>query len=403
MLTRIQQLRGYYPRQFWLLFSGNLVSTIGMSMIWPFMIIYVSEKLELPLTAVASLLTINSVMALAASFAAGWMADRIGRRGVMIAGMALHATVYLFFTRAESIGFFAVLMAVSGFVSPIYRVGVDAMVADLIPQEKRVDAYALLRMGNNVGVAIGPSIGGFLATQSYNIIFACAAIGLYLYSLLTILFVKETKPADCIGTAQPQERFGGYGKVLKDRIFMAICTGFTINTIGASLIFVLLAVYAKEQFGVPESQFGFIMATNAAMVILFQVFVTRVSKRFPTYRVMTLGAVFYTLGIGSVALGSGFIGFMASIIIMTCGELLLVPTTTTQVANLAPPEMRGRYMSIYGLSWGIASGIGPVFGGFLSDTFAPVSIWYGGALISLASVAVFALLALRQSRAVQPG
>jgi MFS family permease len=302
--------------------------------------------------------------------------------------------VYLFFTQADTLGIFALLMAVSGFVSPIYRVGVDAMVADLIPQEKRIDAYALLRMSHNLGVAIGPSIGGFLATRSYNIIFACAAAGLFLFSLLTVLFVKETRPAEPETGTKVKEKFGGYGKVLKDKVFMAISTGFTINTIGASMVFVLLAVYAKEQFGVPENQFGFIMASNAALVVLFQVLVTRFSKNFPPYRVMALGSFFYCLGIGSVALGSGFLGFLVSMVIMTIGELLLVPTTTTQVANLAPKEMRGRYMSIYGLSWGVASGIGPVFGGFLSDTISPRATWYGGALIGLVSVAVFVLLAL---------
>jgi MFS family permease len=394
VFTRLNDLRGAYPGQFWLIFWGNLVSTIGTSMIWPFMTIYASEKLGLPLTAVAGLLTLNSLISLVSSVLAGSLADRIGRRVVMITGMALHGLCFFGFVFADSLVSFAVLMAVSGFVSPIYRVGVDAMVADLIPGEKRVDAYALLRMGNNVGVALGPTIGGFLAVISYSITYSIAAAGLLAYAVLTFLYTKETLPDK---TAEDvKETAGGYSRALKDRAFMTTLTAFSIATIGASLVFVLLSVYVKTQFGIPENQFGFIMAANAGTVILFQVLITNATKRFDPYRILTVGAFFYALGIGANALGTGFWGFLAAIVVMTFGEMLLVPTATALTANLAPADMRGRYMSLYGLAWGIATGVGPLLGGLLNDHIAPVAIWYGGGLIGLLSVVIFAVLALRQ-------
>ncbi len=394
MLKRLQSLRGEYPGQFWLIFWGNLISTIGTSMIWPFMAIYASQKLDLPLTAVASLLTINSAMGLIASFAAGSLTDRVGRRIVMIVGMILHGITFTGFIFADSLASFIVLMAVSGFVSPIYRVGVDAMVADLIPNEKRVDAYSLLRMGNNVGVALGPTIGGFLATISYSIIYGCASAGLIFYGILTLLFSKETLPARVEQTGPSQT--AGYGKVLRDRLFVFFTSALTLTTIGSSMVFVLLSVYAKEQFGIPESQYGFLMAANAGLVVLFQVWVTGIAKRFSIYRVLTLGALLYALGVGINAFGSNFWGFFIAIVVMTCGEMLLIPTATTLVANLAPADMRGRYMSVYNLTWGIATGIGPLIGGFLNDQIAPVAIWYGGALIGLMGAAMLGVLAIRK-------
>ncbi len=371
-------------------------------MIWPFLMVYASQKLDMPLTAVAGLLTINAVMGLLSSFVAGSLADRTGRRKVMIIGLLLHGIVYLFFNLAETFWAFAILMAVSGFVNPIYRVGVDAMVADLIPQQTRPDAYALLRMGNNVGIALGPTIGGFLATQSYTIVFFCAAAGLIFYGLLTLFFSKETLVKSAAMNSTEKEKFGGYGRVLQDKQFLTICIAFCVISIASSLVFVLLAVYTKTQFAIPESEFGFVMATNAVMVILFQVIVTRIAKRFPPYPVMVIGAFLYSLGIGSMAFMSSAPAFMLSMVIMTSGELLLVPTTTTLIANLAPQDMRGRYMSVYGLTWGIASGIGPVLGGFLNDQIAPVSIWYGGFLIGMIGMGLFFVLAMRQRKTVQP-
>lgn len=62
-------------------------------------------------------------------------------------------------------------------------------------------------------------------------------------------------------------------------------------------------------------------------------------------------------------------------VIMTTGELLLVRTSSTYVANLAPADKRGRYMSIYGLTWGVSSGVGPLVGGMLSDNIGPKAPW----------------------------
>jgi MFS family permease len=142
-----------------------------------------------------------------------------------------------------------------------------------------------------------------------------------------------------------------------------------------------------------ESQYGFIMATNAALVVLFQYPITSVTRRYPSLPVMAVGALFYGLGVGSVALGSGFWAFWLSMVVLTVGEMILVPTGTTLTANLAPADQRGRYMGVYSLTWSLCYGLGPAIGGFLSDQIAPVAIWYGGLAFGLVATLGFVLLA----------
>lgn len=125
------------------------------------------------------------------------------------------------------------------------------------------------------------------------------------------------------------------------------------------------------------------------MVVFLQVFVTSITKRYRPLYMMVVGTFFYTIGVGSVALGHSFIGFWISMVIMTVGELILMPTATTYVANLAPADMRGRYMSIAGLTWSTAAGTAPLMGGFLSDNIAPVATWYGGFVIGVMGVLGF--------------
>jgi len=118
-------------------------------MIWPFLMIYGSERLKMLLTATASLITISSVMGLLSSFLAGPVIDWVGRKWLMVISLSVNG-VYFFFmmSHAETLPVFAFLMGLGGVVNPLYRIGVDAMMADLISPEKRSDAYSLLRMSN---------------------------------------------------------------------------------------------------------------------------------------------------------------------------------------------------------------------------------------------------------------
>ena len=397
MLTSLKTKFGFrkdaYPPQFWLMFWGMLISTIGMSMVWPFLVVYARGRLGLSLTTVASLFTLSSIMGIISSLAGGPVIDRFGRKWVMIISLALNGVGYFFLSQAHTFVEFAVIMGLNGAINPLYRVAADAMMADLIPAPQRPDAYSILRMANNIGISVGPAIGGFLAAISYSITFSLAAAGLVAYSLLMLIFAAETMPAKTdAAVVMPRERFGGYGKVFANIPFISMVGGFTLVTVCASLIWVLLADYSKTNYGVSESMYGWIPTTNALMVVFFQLGITQVTKRFQPLLVMAVGSFFYGLANLGIAFGSSFGAFWLCMVVMTLGELALAPTTSTYAANLAPVDQRARYMSLFGLTWGVASGIGPVFGGILSDHFGPKMIWYGGTLVGICSVIFFLVL-----------
>jgi MFS family permease len=170
---------------------------------------------------------------------------------------------------------------------------------------------------------------------------------------------------------------------------MATTLNLIFGLITASLMWILLPVYATKVVGIPKQLYGFIPTTNALMVVLLQVMVTQWTKKHAPLRMMALGMFFYAAGVGSVLFGTNFWGFWASMVTITIGELIIVPTSTTFVANLAPSDMRGRYMSIYSLTWSLSIGIGPLLGGLLSDSFGPPATWIGGLVIGLVSTITF--------------
>ena len=379
-----------YPAQFWLLFFGMLVSTIGTSMVWPFLTIYIRQTLNVPLTTIAGLITLSSVCSLISSSFVGQLSDRFGRKSIMVFSLLVNALTFYLFSQAATLTHFAILMAVRGLIIRLYRIAADALVADMLPPEERLEAYSFMRTANNTGIAIGPAIGGFLAATSYNIAFYIAA-GVLLFFGLAILFALKDAPItppEPAKDATPGKR-KLFGPVLRDRRFVTFSGAYILTRISSILVFSLLAVYAKENFDLPESQYGFLMTINAGMVVFFQLLVTRLTIKHRTFSTLALGALLYGVGVGSIAFGRNFITFGISIVIMTLGELLIAPTSTATVANLAPPDMHGRYLGAFWVLVSIARAIGPMFGGLLNDNISPASIWYGGGVLALLGAVMF--------------
>ena len=397
MIYKIKFLYNEYPRQFWLMITGIIISTAGGSMVWPFLLIYASGKLHLPLSTVATLISINAGTGMLASFLAGTLADKIGRKVVMVISLALNGIAYFFLMRAETYPQFVVLMIFIGLSNPLYQVGADAMLADMISSEKRTDAYAINRIANNAAFAMGPAVGGFLASTSYNLAFYGASAGFLIYSLLLFFLaretldktVSETKAVSLAGQAQGAE---GYARVFRDKGYMAFVSLVSMGLIAPTMLWILMPVYAKTNFNIPEAMYGWIPTTNAIMCVFIQFSVTQITRRYKTLPVAATGMLIYAIGAGSVALMTGFWGFWLSMVVLTFGELTLVPTASKYVADTAPADLRGRYMSVYWLGWGLARTLSPLIGGFLNDNLFPQAIWIGGLLMGLTSA--FGLIAL---------
>lgn len=411
-MTNLKTLYNRYPHQYWLMILGIFLSMAGGGMVWPFMLIYAGGKLGLPLSAVASLISINAGVGLFASFLAGTLADRIGRKIVMVVSLAMIGVAYFFLVQAETYIQFALLMVLVGLSNPLYQVGADAMLADMIPTEQRTDAYAINRIANNAGFGIGPAIGGFLASTSYALAFYGASLGFLLYSLIWLFFARETlgqavdeeSTSALAGQASAQneaQTSNGYQRAFRDKPYMAFVALSGLGLIAPSILWILMPVYAMKNFNVPEIVYGWIPTTNAVMCVFIQYAVTNITRKYETLPVVGVGMLVYAIGAGSVALMTGFWGFWLSMVILTFGELIVVPTASKYVADIAPADLRGRYMSLYWFGWGASRTLAPLIGGYLNDNISPKSIWIGGLLIGLTStLGLFILNQLTQRRLI---
>ncbi|MBI4788021.1 MAG: MFS transporter [Chloroflexi bacterium] len=403
MSNRLQALWNEFPRQFWILFGGTLINSLGNGMVFPFMTLYLHEQLNLSLTLVGFALTLWAGSGVAGQLIGGSLSDQFGRRKLMLFSLISSAILLPIFGLADSFASAAAVAVLLGIFGSMYQPARDAMVADLVGSDKRPQAYGLVRVVSNLGIAIGPAIGGFLATRSYLLAFTVSAAATFAFFLVSVLFIRETRPAVVLrDPAQPAP--GTFLSVLSNIPFVVFSAATTFVILAAVQMMTVLPVYMNDQFGLGASYFGWVMTTNAGLVVLFQFPITRATQKLPRLPLMATGALLYAAGVGSVMFGNAFPHFIAAMVIVTLGEMIISPTATSVTADLAPADMRGRYMSVLGLTWTLGFGLGPVLGGIVSDQIAPRALWPAMASAALAGGIAYLVLArflaTREPRAV---
>lgn len=386
-----QKRKGQYPREFWFLFCGVFINRISASIIWPFLTVYMTQKLGVPLTTVTLILSLTAIFGTLSTTVVSSVMDKVGRKGSMIAGLIGSACVFMAMAFANGLPLWIILVALHGTFIPIFNIGVNAMVADMIAPEERSSAYALIRSISNAGIAIGPIIGGMLSVISFELAFMTTSIAYFCLIVLSYFFLPETRSLS--DKTQAGFSFRDYAFILQDKTFVSFLGIYFLVLMAYSHIFSLLPVYISDNFGLAGNEYSWTVTVNALMVVFLQYAVTKFTARFGDFPAIVAGATLYGIGLFSVAFGSVLWHFMLSMAILTLGELVISPTATTMVANIAPEDMRARYLGLFSLGNSIGSGFGPVIGGVLNDTVAPVAMWYGAATMAFIGATAFIVLA----------
>ncbi len=395
MISRIKSTYAEFPLEFWILVLANLIDSIGGTMIFPFFALYVTQKFGVGMTEAGILIAIFSISGFVGSLFGGALADKFGRRSLVLFGLVFSALSSLAMGFVEQITVFYVLALFAGLLSDIAWPARQAMVADLLPEEQRAEGFGVLRVARNLAWIIGPTIGGLLATRSYLLLFILDAITSVITAVIVYKLIPETKPQAEEGEgASPSllATLAGYRAVLSDKLFVSFILISILMLIPYTQIYNTLSVYLRDVHGVQAQGYGLLMSINAAIVILLQFWVTRRISRFAPMLMMVVGTLFYMVGLTMYAFVSLYIFFVLAMVLITFGEMINLPVSQTLAANLAPTEMRGRYMALFGFSHTIAAAAGPLGAGVLMDNYNPDWIWYAAGILSAIAAAGYFLL-----------
>lgn len=394
MLKQIEKAKNVYaeyPRTFWTLVVITFIDRVGGAMIFPFFALYLTRKFGVGMTEVGVLFAVFSLSGFISSTLGGALTDRMGRKGIVIFGLIASSFSAVAMGLVGSFEAFFVLALTVGILSDVAGPAHNAMVADILPEEKRAQGYGIIRVAFNLSVTIGPVIGGLLAARSYLALFIADAIISLITAVLVWRFMPETKPQPQAGTAQESiaGTFGGYFRVLRDLPFLLFMGACILMTLVYMNMNTTLGVYLRDSHGIPESGYGYILSLNAAMVVLFQFGITRRIEKRPPLLMMAFGSGLYAIGFAMYGFVSTYIFFLLAMVIITVGEMIVAPVGQALVAKFAPEEMRGRYMAVFGYSWGISFAIGPYLAGMVLDNFDPRFLWYAAGIIGTLAVMGF--------------
>lgn len=380
-----------YPRPFWTLVMITFIDRVGGAMLYPFFALYLTRKFGVGMTEVGVLFAVFSLSGFISSTFGGALTDRLGRKGIVIFGLIASSFSAVAMGLVNYFEAFFVLALTVGILSDVAGPAHNAMVADLLPEEKRAQGYGIIRVAFNLSVTIGPAIGGLLAARSYLALFIADAVISLITAVLVWRFLPETKPQAQPGAARESMAgtFGGYFRVLRDLPFLLFMGACILMTLVYMNMNTTLGVYLRDAHGVVESGYGYILSLNAAMVVLFQFGITRRIEKRPPLLMMAAGTALYAIGFAMYGFVSVYILFMLAMVIITIGEMIVAPVGQALVAKFAPEEMRGRYMAVFGYSWGISFAIGPYLAGQVLDNFDPRFLWYASGIIGALAVIGF--------------
>jgi len=381
-----------YDRRFWILFAVQLIVAIGFGAAMPFVSIFLHDVVGVSMTYVGTIMLVSALISAVGRVLGGEIADRFGRRPLLTFGMAARvvtfgAMAYVVHIRASALVVGGVFVAVR-FAGSMVRPGLSAMVADVVESSRRVEAYALFRIGANAGWAIGPAIGGFLVATSYASLFLLTTFASLIGLVLIIFFTTESIRQ----IESEQFAFRRVLDVARDLRFLMLC-GWSV------LLFVVMgqfastfAVFSTQVVGIAKAQLGVLFTISGVVVVLFQWPAAWLAGRVGIRWGLVLGCILYALGYFSVSFAAGFPFLIVSMVIITLGEVTFTPTSMAAVANMAPKAKIGRYMGFFGLAEALGWSLGPFVGGILFDSLlgAPSALWGIIAGIGLAAAAGFA-------------
>ncbi len=396
-----------FDRRVWLLLFAMLAFRFGHGLYFPFSSIYFHNVLGIPLSLVGVGLAVFAGAGVLSGLVAGPLTDRYGRKPVMLAALAGSSASFFAFSLVGGFTGYLVVSAAHGFVGwSMFEASRNAMVADVTPPGMRSRAYGLVRVGGNVGWALGPMVAGLVSAAAgssgavYPRLFVGTSVLTALVALVLAPAINESRPM-LKGQAPSGETPGRLRAALSDGPFLVLLG------VGVLLYYVFtqdwqaLPVYAKNFVGVADGRIGFFLGANGLMVILFQLPVAYLIDRGSRVVALLAGAALFAASAATLLLSESFLGiFVAFVLFFTLAEMVLEVAGASLAVELAPARLRGTYLALFGACFGVAYGFSPVVAGALLEARLPALIW-AVQLVAAASAAVglgaLALLRRRHS------
>jgi len=358
----------------WLLFATNLINRAGM-MVLPFLVLYLTRELRFTQGEAGLMLAVYGASAIVFGPIGGRLSDRIGALPVMRASLIASGCVLLLFPLAKSFTAVAAMTVLWAGCGEMFRPASLAAITHVVPPDQRKQAFALNRLAINLGMSIGPALGGFLATVSFRAMFSVDAV--------------TTLLAGAVLALTPWRAFSGVnseaGKSNGEHIRPTTIVGdagFLIFLSGVLLVGIVffqhesaLPLYLVQYLHLSPAFYGMLFTINTLLIVALEVPLNTATAHWSSTRSLIFGSMLFAIGFGALGVISSPGGVIVTVVIWTFGEMLLFPAMSAHLAEIAPESRRGAYMGAYSMALSVALTIGPWMGTQLLSALGPVTVW----------------------------
>jgi MFS family permease len=394
-------LRGQ-PKEVWTLFATSLINRTG-TMALPFLVLYLTRQLDFPAARAGMMLAIYGAGSLVASPLSGWLCDRIGPARILVASLLLSGVALLLYPLVHRVGAVIAMTLAWSLTNELYRPAALAAVSELVSPEQRRPAFALQRLAINLGMSVGPLVGGFLALTSFHWIFLVDGLtslsaGAFLW-WSTARWSSSASERSATPVA-PQSERPRTRVALADRRFVV----FLLAVIPVAFVFFqhesAMALFLVRDLHLKESTYGLMFTINTLLIVALEVPLNASMSHWPHARTLVTGSLLVGAGFGALALVSRLPGVALTVVVWTFGEMILLPGMSAYVADISPDARRGEYMGLYTMAFGAAFAIGPWAGTLLLDRAGATVLWTSMFLFGALSALLFSRVAVASAPVV---
>jgi MFS family permease len=358
-----------------------LAFRFGQGLYYPFSTIHFHNVVGIPLSLVGAGLGSLAAASVLSGLISGPLSDRYGRKPLMLVSLSGSAATFFAFALVEDFaGYLAVSVAAGLVGSSMFDAARNAMVADVTQQGRRSRAYGLVRVGGNVGWALGPMVAGLVAASVasagiYRTLFLGTSVLTALVVLVLVFAVEESLPATT-KVSRPQARAARLRAAFTDGPFLALLAAGVLLYYVFTQDWQALPIYAKNFVGVPDGEIGLFLGANGLMVILLQLPISYAIDRTSKIGGLLLGAALFASSSATLLLTESFWGILLAFAgFFTLAEMILEVAGAALAAELAPVRLRGTYLALFGACFGAAYGVSPIVAGALLEAKLPDAIW----------------------------
>jgi MFS family permease len=368
-------------RRIWVLTAARVVVTFGVSMVMPLLAFHLNQDRHVRAVLVGLIWTVSGIAAAGVQWLAGSLADRVGRRPVMLGAMAARtvnlALMGLAIQRREPVLVIAALCVANSVLRSFFDPVASAMIADLAAGEARVAAFSLQRIGINIGWAAGVAVPSvLLATgDNYAQLFYLSA-PITAAAGLALTRVRETRAAATEGLPRARRtRFADLFHIPADPAFLRFLVGTLAYFLLQVQLYQTLSMYAAQVLHLSHAQVARIYLENGIIVVALQVPAFYYIRRIGVRPALVLGSMLYAASYATVGLARGQTTLLLSVAGITLAEMVSAPSQYTAATSMAPPDRIGAYAGLFGLAQTAGQSLGPLVGGFLLDRLGDRRIW----------------------------